>query len=294
MIMRIDHETLPSFKQTFGAAALQAARLKGGRGQTSSLPGTEARVVLQADAQKHAEFVHLMGDTVTDHLHPGYVHALGFPLTMSLLVRKDFPLPLLGMLHITNRVEQTRGIELGEQMEMTASIENPRAHYAGTLIDSVVRVRIDGEEVMVDTAGYLVRGSDLGGPRPERPEREEFTPGTPQALWRLPGDTGRRYASVSGDANPIHLSKLSAKPFGFSRPIVHGMYSASRAYSASGIGSDGPREWSVEFEAPIALPGTVQFGLRREGDTIEYEGWREARGDKPARRHFTGYVRSGE
>lgn len=288
--MRIEHDKLPTFRETFTAAAAQAARMKAGRGKATSLPRTQARAETIADAEKHAEFVHLMGDTVTDHLHPGYVHAVGFPLTMSLLVRKDFPLPLLGMLHITNHVTQTRGIELGETMELIASIENPRPHYAGTLIDSVVRVNVDGEEVMVDTAGYLVRGSELGGARPDRPEREEFVPGEAQSLWSLAGDTGRKYAKVSGDGNPIHLTKLSAKPFGFNKPIVHGMYSASRAYSATRLGNDGPREWFVEFEAPIALPGRVQFGISRDNGRAEYAGWRAARGDKPARRHFKGYV----
>ncbi|WP_182172054.1 MaoC family dehydratase [Flaviflexus equikiangi] len=287
--MRIEHERLPSFGETFTAAAMQAVRVKAGRG-ASSLPGTEARATLSADPEKHADFVHLVGDTVTDHLHPGYVHALGFPLTMSLLVQKDFPLPLLGMLHLTNRVTQSRGIELGETMELIASVENPRAHYAGTLIDSIVRVMVDGEEVMVDTAGYLVRGSDLGGPRPERPDREEFEPGRATAVWSLSGDTGRRYAKVSGDGNPIHLSKVTAKPFGFDKPIVHGMYSASRAYSATGKGNDGPRDWFVEFEAPISLPGKVQFATTMVDGKAEYVGWRAARGEKPARRHFTGWV----
>lgn len=286
----IDHDELPSFGRTFGAAALQAARMKVRPSRSGELPGTEARAVVTADAATHAEFVHLVGDTVTDHLHPGYVHVLGFPLTMSLLVQKDFPLPLLGMIHLTNHVTQTRGIELGEEMEMIASIGNPKPHYAGTVLESVIRVLVGGEEVLVDTAGYLVRGSDLGGPRPERPEREEFVPGPATAQWRLGADAGRRYAKVSGDANPIHLTKLTAKPFGFPRPIVHGMYSASRAYSATGIGNDGPREWFVEFEAPVSLPGTVQFAAERSNGRIEYAGWRAARGEKPARRHFTGYV----
>lgn len=288
--MRIEHETLPSFGQTFSAAALQAARMKAGRGVATELPGVEASVKLTADPARHAEFVHLMGDTVTTHLHPGYVHALSFPLTMSLLVRKDFPLPLLGMLHITNQVTQTRGIETGEEMELVASIENARPHYAGTLIDSVVRVNVGGEEVLVDTAGYLVRGSDFGGPLPERPERVEFEPPNPTAVWKLGPDAGRKYAHVSGDGNPIHLSKFTAKPFGFNKPIVHGMYSASRAYSATGVGNNGPRDWFVEFEAPVSLPGTVQFATSREDGRVSYEGWRAAKGDKPARRHFNGYI----
>ena len=34
------------------------------------------------------------------------------------------------------------------------------------------------------------------------------------ATWKLPGDLGRRYASVSGDRNPIHMHPLSARLFG--------------------------------------------------------------------------------
>ncbi|AZQ77589.1 acyl dehydratase [Flaviflexus ciconiae] len=292
-MMVIEHDKLPTFGQTFSAAALQAVRMKAGKESEGTLPDTQARAKVTADRAVYADFAHLVGDSVATHLHPGYIHALGFPLTMSLLVRKDFPLPLLGMLHMTNRVTQTRGIEAGEEMEMIASIGNARPHYAGTLLDSVVTVLVDGEEVLVDTAGYLVRGSELGGPRPERPEREEFTPGIPTAQWKLGADAGQRYAKVSGDANPIHLNSLTSRPFGFKKPIIHGMYSASRAYSATGVGSNGPRDWFVEFEAPIALPGKVQFATSREGNRVSYEGWREGRGDKPARRHFNGYVERG-
>lgn len=45
----------------------------------------------------------------------------------------------------------------------------------------------------------------------------------PTALWQLGVDTGRAYASVSGDFNPIHLSVLSAKALGMRRSIAHGM-----------------------------------------------------------------------
>ena len=48
-------------------------------------------------------------------------------------------------------------------------------------------------------------------------------------IWRLPADLGRRYASVSGDRNPIHLYGVTAKAFGFPRQIAHGMWSKARS-----------------------------------------------------------------
>jgi acyl dehydratase len=42
-------------------------------------------------------------------------------------------------------------------------------------------------------------------------------------------DVGRRYAQVSGDYNPIHLHPLSARLFGFKRPIAHGWWLLARS-----------------------------------------------------------------
>jgi hypothetical protein len=37
--------------------------------------------------------------------------------------------------------------------------------------------------------------------------------------WYADSDIGRRYAKVCGDYNPIHLSAVSARLFGFPRPL---------------------------------------------------------------------------
>ena len=50
--------------------------------------------------------------------------------------------------------------------------------------------------------------------------------------------------------NPIHLSALSAKAFGFPRAIAHGMYTASRAFTESRVDLSRPLRWDVTFDAP--------------------------------------------
>ena len=47
-------------------------------------------------------YQHLIGETASDVLPAGFIHALTFPLAMSVMNRDDFPLPLLGMIHLTN------------------------------------------------------------------------------------------------------------------------------------------------------------------------------------------------
>jgi acyl dehydratase len=80
-------------------------------------------------------------------------------------------------------------------------------------------------------------------------------------LWRLPSDLGRRYAAVSGDRNPIHLSALSARPFGFRRAIAHGMWTAARCLTALEGRLPPTFRMDVEFRSPILLPGTVAFAV---------------------------------
>lgn len=277
------------FSTVLRRAVAQGVRHKIGT-PASTLPDRTIRKTVHADPVKAAEFAHLMGDEVRTYLHPGYVHTLGFPLTMSLLTEKDFPLPLLGMVHISNTITSLKPIRIDDELEIEASIDGARPHYAGTLLDSMIRVSVGGEEVYSSHSEYLVRGSDFGGERPERPQREEFVAPRATAQWKLDGRAGRTYAAVSGDSNPIHLTKLTAKVFGFDRPIVHGMYSASRAFSATATDLEKPFEWFVGFDAPIKLPGTVEFAVSKENGSAHYVGWRRGRGEKPARRHFHGYV----
>src|SRR5699024_845465 len=117
-------------------------------------------------------------------------------------------------------------------------------------------------------------------------------------------DTGRRYAEVSGDRNPIHMGSVPAKLFGFKRAIAHGMYTAARALSAAGTGGAEAFTWDVTFGKPVLLPGRVAFAVRpAEGETgaaggaaadggsgatggVEYLGWNARSGA----RHFSGSV----
>lgn len=118
--------------------------------------------------------------------------------------------------------------------------------------------------------------------------RRDFAPPAPTGRWALGADTGRRYAAVSGDVNPIHLSAVSAKAFGFPKAIAHGMYTASRAFTESRVDLSRPLRWDVTFDAPVTLPGTVLVAYEDEPGRagVRCLGWRPARGEKAARRCF--------
>lgn len=112
-----------------------------------------------------------------------------------------------------------------------------------------------------------------------------FAPPMPTARWALDAGTGRRYAAISGDRNPIHLSALTAKAFGFPRAIAHGMYTAARALAESGAGR-GAVEWTVVFAKPVLLPGVVAVSITDVEGGFVYSGWNARTGKE----HFRGSV----
>lgn len=215
----------------------------------------------------------------------GALHSVAFPVAMSVLTRQDFPLPVLGMVHLTNTVQHVMDVAVGEELTATAWTENLRSHRAGTVVDAVVTLaRTDGTLVWAGRSGYLAKGrtAAIAG-EDARSGRDDSTPSSlgvpfnaPQqtAQWSLPADTGRQYAGVSGDYNPIHLSGPSAKALGMKGAIAHGMYTASRALAATAVPAGAVFSWSVEFAAPVLLPTTVTVAVHDDG---RREHWKSSR-----------------
>jgi len=224
------------------------------------------------------------------------VHTQVFGAAMALMAEPDFPLPLPGMVHLTNAVEHRRPVAAGEALDVTARAVGLVPHHAGTAVDLHVAVREAGEPDDAPAAWegvsrYLARGVHLAPLRPERPERAEFTPPAPTAQWTFDGGAGRRYAEVSGDWNPIHLSALSARAFGQRRAIAHGMLLAARMLDRREPGAAAFGEgfgWDVEFHAPVVLPArvAVRYEAAADGST-RVSAWDPRRG----RPHLDGRIR---
>lgn len=263
------------------------------------LPDVVYRVddVPTAGVTEHlTDYQRLIGERVDDTLPAGYLHVLAFPLATALMVRSDFPLPLLGLVHVSNAVSVHRPVRVGDVLEVRASAENLRPHRRGVQVDLVTEVAVGGELAYRGVSTYLAKGFRLpsGEQAPEQ-EREEFTPPLPTARWALGKGIGRAYGAISGDRNPIHTSTLGAKAFGFPRTIAHGMYTAARALAEVGAARGDAYDWTVEFAAPVLIPGTVQVSITREPDDVArprahagftYVGWN----GKSGKRHFSGTV----
>jgi hypothetical protein len=289
---------MPSLSKLYVNAAATAARRRLlGEHAGTGLPGSghEVRGV-RAGVENLTAYQHLIGETASDVLPAGFIHALAFPLSMSVMNRDDFPLPLLGMIHLNNQVVQSAPVLFTEALDVRAWAENLRGHRAGTQLDLVAEVRGAGEDFVRwrGVSTYLAKGVFLPGidKSTAAAPSDAFSAPNPTALWQLGVDTGRAYASVSGDFNPIHLSVLSAKALGLRRSIAHGMYLASRALADVGASKGEAFTWNVAFEAPVFLPARVALDISTvQGDDgawlgSDYVAWSPHSG----RKHFSGSV----
>ncbi len=219
------------------------------------------------DRQRLAAYQRLTGYDVEDTVPQTYPWVLAFPVQTALMARRDFPLPLPGMVHLENTITTHRPVVAAHLLTLDVTAGAIRPHPKGRTLEVRIEARAGDELLWECDSVYLSRGhASPGAPRGERPP--ELPAGPAVARWRLPEDLGREYAGVSGDVNPIHLHPLTARALGFRRHIAHGMWTSARTLAALGRASLGPSRSRVWFTAPVFLPGRVDLLREQRGATL--------------------------
>jgi MaoC like domain len=224
------------------------------------VPDTTLRLTdVAIDGDRLTAYDRVCAFDLRDTVPPTYPHILAFPLQLSLMTDPSFPFPAIGLVHIHNRITQHRPIRASEKLQIDVRATPVEDHPRGTQFSLRSEVRVGEELVWEEVSTNLKRGRGSEGataPGTDLPSAEEL-PAT--ATWRLPGDLGRRYGSVSGDLNPIHVHPLSARLFGFPSAIAHGMWTKARCLAA--LEPRLPDAFTVEvaFKKPILLPRKVEF-----------------------------------
>ncbi|MFG3025949.1 MaoC/PaaZ C-terminal domain-containing protein [Streptomyces sp. NPDC048254] len=242
---------------------------------------------LRADVGRLAAYERVCGfATGDDGLPVTYPHVLGFPLAMRLMSARDFPLPLLGLVHTSVEIERYAELPGAGTYELCVHIEKLSPHRRGTEATVVTEARVGEDVVWASRSRYLARHrtTTVGGGTPQESQENRENPEYRHPLpvveeWRIAGDVGRRYGAASGDRNPIHLHPLTARLFGFPRAVAHGMWTVARCLAAHGVPERARVE--AEFRAPVLLPGTVAYAADGTG-RFELRG--------PKRVHVEGRV----
>jgi acyl dehydratase len=281
---------LPLFARASVGVIPGASRLPfvgGGGGAVPDRVLTRSDVAVDRD--RLAAYDRVCGFAVGETLPPTYPHMLAFPMHLALMTDGHFPLPAIGLVHIANRIIVHRPIRATERLSLRVWATAIEPHPRGRQFDIHTEARAGDELVWEEVSTNLKRGrGSEDAATPAGPPASEALAAT--ATWKLAGDLGRRYGSVSGDLNPIHVHPLTARLFGFPSAIAHGMWTKARCLAALGPQLSGPAGYTVEvaFKRPILLPATVEFAEAREanGSGIAF-GVRDATRGTP---HLDGQV----
>ncbi|KMM83414.1 MaoC like domain-containing protein [Pseudomonas taetrolens] len=252
----------------------------------STLPEQGVRCWVAVAPKPLAAFRDLCGLTPSPLLPPTYPHLLAFGLQMQLLTAKDFPFPLLGLIHLNNRIQLIRPMGGVTELHIGVYARNLQRHPKGATFEVVTEVSDRIGPLWAAESTLLCKGVELPGETLEQPTAAALAL-TELTRWYVPSGIGRQYAKVSGDYNPIHLSAASAKLFGLPSAIAHGLWIKARALAAldSHLPADN-LEICVSFKKPVRLPSEVillasdpgsrgDFQLNGQGDLVHLTGqWR--------------------
>jgi acyl dehydratase len=276
-------ESAPNLAQLYAKATVTAW----GRG--GNLPDTHlARKGVSVDRAHLADYSRVCRLPLNDVLPATYPHMLTFPLQMALMSDRSFPFALPGLVHARNRIEVLRPIGADALLDLEVWAENFAQHRKGAAVDLKASVSAGGQEVWRSTSTYFARGAKAPEGAPEAEiEVQVGDLSRAVATWRIPDDAGRRYGKVSGDVNPIHLSAITAKAFGFKRAIAHGMWVKARVLGALSGRLPDAMSIDVSFRKPLFIPSTVTLSTAQEDG-----GWDFAvRNAKSETEHVVGTIR---
>jgi acyl dehydratase len=231
--------------------------------EPSALPRIERSLIgATLDPAWLKDYSDCVGLKVGTELPPLALQLAAAPLHMAILGDPRFPFRALGLVHMAQRVTQTRTIPADATLDLRAYSTDARWEKRGMSFGLVTEARCDGTLVWRGETRALAPGksqfSTAAGAR--GPDDQDALDGDPprcEHRLHVPESTGRRYAAIAGDLNPIHQHALLARLFGFRRAIVHGTWTLARALALAGLPQTEAFRLDATFRRPVELPSDV-------------------------------------
>ncbi|MEC8228945.1 MAG: MaoC/PaaZ C-terminal domain-containing protein, partial [Pseudomonadota bacterium] len=252
---------------------LQAAMKKARPFSAADVEGLQRAPVLWENllpnTRRYKKYCELAGWQQNDTMHPLYWQVRSLPLQLKLISSPQSPFAMLGLVHISNRVTDYTQCRPDIPCELIVRFGQVFQHRRGYAFEVVVTATQRGKPVYAAVGTYLARTGHSATGLPAWEERDMTLPDDTSELTPIQASGGliRHYARVSGDYNPIHLSQVTAKLFGFKRAIAHGMWTAARVISDLQASHQlNGQEIDIQFKRPLFLPGKAKavVGLTSE------------------------------
>lgn len=260
---------------SFVTLAQLALRRTPGLAHGGVIPEIEVHKDVVIDAGWLGAYRKITGGVDDGVLPPCAPQVVAVDLHLQLLLDPRFPLPAVGMVHVDNVIEERRPLPATGSLAITARTAGHRPHDKGVVFDIVTEARVfgdssGGEPPWRSVMTALVRDARLAAPQPRR-EADDDGASVPlsSSSIRVREDIGRRYGTIAGDRNPIHLWPITAKALGFPRAIAHGMWTIARSLNeVAETLPPAPRRIAVKFIRPVFLPSTIVVEAARAGDAV--------------------------
>jgi acyl dehydratase len=205
------------------------------------------------------------------HLPVTYPQVQAAPLQLHLLTRREFPLPLLGVVHVRNTIRQYRALDPAKSYRLRVALQPATVVPSGIEFPLLVRY-YDGQILVWEaTATGLCRRRRRGTGGSHASAAQQVEGFESCATFDVPSDIGRRYGRLSGDLNPIHLWPIAGRLFGYPSHIAHALWSVARCLAL--LQRDGPAsavEIQFEVKQPLFLPSHVSLWRRPAADALEF------------------------
>ena len=234
-------------------------------------------------------------------IHPNYLQVLTLPMQLEMMVNKPFPFKPMGLVHLANHIKINWLPEQNSKLMLKTSFNGLTWHKQGWVFAVLSEGFVNGKLAVSGTSYYLSRRKhahsndsqniihDINSSQlVQRPENQSFVMPSLNAVaspfdntceLNFPIGVGRKYATVSGDFNPIHLTRWTAKLMGFRQAIAHGMYSKALCLSAvvkqemqnsKWVLAQTPMQFSTQFMQPIYLPTRCELRVNRDLNLIDF------------------------
>ena len=263
-----DLTTLPSTGPLFWKAALSSRRKPG---ESPEIPGNTVTLKNFALKADHIAAYNKVCELPEGTLAITYPQVVAAPLHMHVMLQPNFPLPLVGLVHLRNSISQKAVLSAGVPYDVRVQVGESRRSKLGIEVDLITDYLADGEALWSATTTVLhrIKAKERGSKTPVAAPAAVVAQYQP---FSVPADTGRRYAPVAQDYNPIHLYTITAKFLGFDRAIAHGMWSVARSLGLLLPGYGGtPARLDIQFKQPLLLPGRVTLKHIKAGQGVDFE-----------------------
>jgi hypothetical protein len=212
-----------------------------------------------------------------------YLQCLLNGMPMNLMTHKHFPLNIVGSVHESITIDSRRPVfpdeKLSARCHMVPEIgRSNKDDWLFTVVTDVMNHSDRNDKIMSMSNQYRVLN----------PQRHQVKidpielPATPNYFedsnwelinsWTFPGNTGRCYAALNGDINPIHMHPIAGMVFGYKSCIAHGMYSVCALLQEPPFAEKsvaGSCTVAARFIRPLLLPAKEVLSFQNK-NTNEY------------------------